>query len=126
MDDVDDEMGHLYTGSSDTRCLARSVLEDWEAEHAEEENEKASAVPSRHLQMSREQFSTTHTARDPSKIDDIELENKDLHGMIRHPPKVGAVRYHHEPENTNTSQAVVIATTFQGTTLVITARASRY
>jgi len=42
--------------------------------------------------------------------------------MIRQPPKVGAIRFHHEPESSNTSHADVTATTFQGTTSVITSR----
>jgi len=40
--------------------------------------------------------------------------------MICQPPKVGAIQFHHEPESTNTSSADVTATTFQGTTSVIT------
>ena len=67
------------------------------------------------FRSSRERFSTPHTARDPSKIDEIELENGDLQGIYHHPPKVGSVRFHHEPE----SCAGVTATTFQGATLVI-------
>ena len=35
--------------------------------------------------------------------------------MIRQPPKVGAIQFHHEPESTNTSSADVTTTTFQGT-----------
>jgi len=42
--------------------------------------------------------------------------------MIRQPPKVGAIWFHHEPESSNTSHADVTATTFQGTTSVITSR----
>jgi len=42
--------------------------------------------------------------------------------MIRQPPKVGAIRFHHEPESSNTSHDDVTATTFQGTTSVITSR----
>ena len=42
--------------------------------------------------------------------------------MIRQPPKVGAIRFYHEPESSNTSHADVNATTFQGTTSVITSR----
>jgi len=33
MDDDDDEMGHLYTGSGDTRTLARSMLDTWDMDH---------------------------------------------------------------------------------------------
>jgi len=42
--------------------------------------------------------------------------------MIRQPPKVRAIRFHNEAESTNTSHADVTATTFQGTTSVITFR----
>jgi len=42
--------------------------------------------------------------------------------MIRQPPKVGAIRFHRKPGSSNTSHADVTATTFQGTTLVITSR----
>jgi len=42
--------------------------------------------------------------------------------MICHPPKVGAVRFHHESESIKTAIAVLTATTFQSTTSVISAR----
>ena len=42
--------------------------------------------------------------------------------MIHQPPKVGAIRLNHEPKSSNTSHADAIATTFQGTTSVITSR----
>ena len=100
------------------------MLEDWEVDNVAEENGNASAIPDQYLRRNREQFSTPHTAGDPNKIDEIELESENLQGMIRHPPKVGAVRFHHEPESTNTSHASVTATTFQGTTSNITARGS--
>ena len=71
----------------------------------------------------KERFLTPHTARDPNKIDEIELESEDLQGMICHPPKVRAVRFHHEPERSVTSShACVTATTVQGTTSIINAR----
>jgi len=147
MDDDDDEMGHLHTGFSYTRFLALSILEHWDVGHGVEENDNASAIPDQYQRRSRERFSTPHTARDPyehiellakllddflrsnkkiinqsRKIDEIELESEDLQGMIRHPPKVGAAQFHHKPESTDTSHAGVTATTFQGTTSVITAR----
>jgi len=122
MDDDNDEMGHIYTGVCDTRCLARSMLANWEVDQVVEENDNISAVPDQHLCRSRERFSTPHTARDTCKIDEIELENEDLLGMIRHSPEMGAVWFHHEPEGTDTSHAGVTATTFQGTTSVIIAR----
>ena len=37
-------MGHLYTGLSGTKALARSMLEDWEVDHDAEENDNTSAV----------------------------------------------------------------------------------
>ena len=70
----------------------------------------------------KERFSTHHTARDPNKIQEVELESEDLQGMIHQPPKVGAIRLNHEPKSSNTSHADAIATTFQGTTSVITSR----
>jgi len=39
MDDDNDEMGHLYTSLCDTRGLARTMLEDWEIEHAVKDND---------------------------------------------------------------------------------------
>ena len=42
--------------------------------------------------------------------------------MIRQPPKVGAIQFHHEAESSNTSHADVTATTFQGTTSVSNSR----
>jgi len=122
MDDKNDEMGHFYTGLCDTRVLARTMLEDWETEPAVYDNDKGETTPNRHPRRNRERFSTPHTARDPNKIQEVELESEDLQGMIRQPPKVGAIRFHHEPESTNTSHADVAATTFQGTTSVITSR----
>ena len=37
-------------------------------------------------------MTTPHTARDPNKIQEVELESEDLQGMIRQPPKVGAIQ----------------------------------
>ena len=116
MDDDDDEMGHLYTSLCDTRGLARTMLEDllifllvfqyiisledWENDHVVEDNDIRKAIPNQHLHRNRELFPTPHTARDPNKVDEIESE--DLQGMIRHPPNVGVVRFHHEPKSINT------------------------
>jgi len=122
MEDDDDEMGHLYTGLCDTRVLARTMLEDPETEPAVYHNDKGETNPNCHPRRNRERFSTPHTARDPNKIEEVELESEDLQGMIRQPPKVGAIRFHHELDSTNTSHADVMATTFQGTTSVITSR----
>jgi hypothetical protein len=96
MDDEDNEMGHLYTGLGDTRVLARTMLEDWETEPAVYDNDKGETTPNRHPRRNRERFSTPHTARDPNKIQEVELESEDLQGMIRQPPKVGAIRFHHD------------------------------
>jgi len=115
-------MGHLYTGLGDTRVLARTMLEDWETEPAVYDNDKGETTPNRHPRRNRERFSTPHTARDPDKIQEVELESEDLQGMIRQPLKVGAIQFHHEPKSSNTSHADVTATTFQGTTSVITSR----
>jgi len=122
MDDKDDEMGHLYTGLCDIRVLARTMLEDWETEPAVYDNDKGETTLNHHLRQNRERFSTLHTARDPNKIEEVELESEDLQGMIRQPLKIGAIRFHHEPESTHSSHADVTATTYQGTTSVITSR----
>jgi len=121
MDDDDDEIMHLYICLSDTRSLTRSILQDLQVDYVSVKNGNISA-PDQYLRSSRERFSTPNTARDPSKIDEIELENKDLREMIRQPMEVGAVWFHYEPESTVTPHAGVTATTFQGTTSVITAR----
>jgi len=122
MDDEDDEMGLLYTDLCDTRVLARTMLEDWETEQGVYDNDKGETTHSRHPRWNRERFSTPHTARDPNKIEEVELESGDLQGMIRQPPKVGAIRFRHEPESTNTSHSDVTATAFHITTSVITCR----
>jgi len=101
MDDEDDEMGHFYTGLCDTRVLARTMLVDCETEPAAYDNDKGETSPNRHPRRNRERFSTLHTARDPNKIQEVELESEDLQGMICQPPKVGAIWFHHEPESTN-------------------------
>ena len=103
MDDDDDEMGHLYAGLCDTRGLACTMMEDWEIDHAVEDNDIGKAIPNQHLRRNRERFSTLHTARDPKKVEEIEFEGEDVQGMIRHPPNVGAVWFHHGPESINTS-----------------------
>jgi len=115
-DDDDDEMGHLYTGLGDTKVLACTMLEDFETEPAVYDNDQSETASNCHPRRNRERFSTPHAARDPNKIQEVELENEDLQGMIRQPLKVGAIRFHHEPESSNTSHADVTATTFQGTT----------
>jgi len=86
------------------------------------DNNKGETTANRHPRRNRERFSTPHTARDSNKIQEVELESEDLQGMIRQSLKVGAIRFHHEPESTNTSHADVTATTFQGTISVITSR----
>ena len=75
-----------------------------------EDNDIGKAIPNQHLRRNRERFSTPHTARDPNKVEEVELESENLQGMIRHPPKVVAVWFHHEPESINTSHAGVTAT----------------
>jgi len=122
MDDDDDEMGHLYTGLGDTRVLARTMLEDWETEPAVYDDDQSETASNVHLRQNRERFLTPHTAREPNKIQEVELECEDFQGMIRQQPKVGAIRFHHELESSNTSHADVTALTFQGTTSVITSR----
>jgi len=91
MDDDDDEIGHLYTGLGDTRVLARTMLEDWETEPAVYDDDKSETVSKGHPRRNRERFSTPHIARDPNKIQEVELESEDLQGVIRQPPKVGSI-----------------------------------
>ena len=121
MDDDDNKTGHPYTGLCDTRKWPHTMFEDWEIDHVVEENDIGRAIPNQHLRRNRERFSTPHTARDPNKVDEIEVKKEDLQGMIRHPPKVGAVWFHHERESINASH-----NTFQGTTSVITARGTNH
>ena len=68
-------------------------------------------IPNQHLRRNRERFSTTHTARDPKKVEEVELDSEELQGMLRQPLKVGAVRFHHEPEGINTSHSIFTTTT---------------
>jgi len=92
MDDEHDGMGHFYTGLCDIRVLACTMLQDWETKPAIYDNDKGETTPNRHPRRNRERFSTLHTARDPNKIQEVELASEDLQGMIRQPPKVGAIR----------------------------------
>ena len=92
MDDEDDEMGHLYTSLCNTKGFACTMLEDLEIEPAVEKN---------------------HTGKTILRLGPS--------GSIMN-RRVGAIRFHHEPESSNTSRADVTATTFQGTTSVITSR----
>jgi len=121
-DDDDGDVGHLYTGLCDTGGLARTMFEDWEIEHAVEDNNISKTIPNQHLRRNRERFTAPHTARDPNKVEKVEIEGEDLQRMIRQPPEVGAIRFHHEPESINTSATSVTSTTFQCTTSVITPR----
>ena len=74
----DDEMGHLYNGLCDTKGLGRTMLEDWENNQAVEDNDIGKAIPNQHLRWNRERFSTPQTARDPNRVNEIELESEDL------------------------------------------------
>jgi len=94
INDEDDEMGHFYTSLCVTRVLARTMQEDWETKPAVYDNDKDETTPNSHPRRNRERFSTPHTARDPNKIQEVGLESEDLQGMIRQPPKVGAIRFH--------------------------------
>ena len=94
------------------------MLEDWETEPAVYDDDQSKTVSKGHPRRNRERFSTPHTARDPNKVQEVELESEDLQGMIRQPPKVGAIRFHHELESSNTSHADVTVNTFQGNTSI--------
>ena len=78
MDDDDNEIGHLYNGLCDTKGLGRTMLEDWENNQAVEDNDIGKAIPNQHLCWNRERFSTPQTARDPNRVNEIELESEDL------------------------------------------------
>jgi len=54
--------------------------------------------------------STCVIARDPDKINKVELENEDPRNMIQDPPNIEAVRFYHEPESSEASHAEVTAT----------------
>jgi len=54
-------MGHLYTGLCDNEGLSFTMLENWEIEHAVEDNDIGKAIPNQHLRRNRECFSTPHT-----------------------------------------------------------------
>jgi len=73
MDDDDDEMGHLYTGLGDTRVLARTMLEDWKTEPTVYDDDQSETVSKGRPRRNRERFSTLYTARDPNKIQQVEL-----------------------------------------------------
>jgi len=82
---MDDHMLHFvkcllfFNSLCDTRVLvACTMLEDWEAEQAVYDNDKGGTTPSCHPRRNRECFSTPHTARDPNKIEEVELESEDL------------------------------------------------
>ena len=89
------------------------MLEDWETEPAADDNHTGpgETILNRHLRWNRERFSTLHTARDPNKIEEVELESEDLQGMIRQPPKDNAIRFHHQLESTYTSHDVMMSRT---------------
>ena len=122
VDDDDDAMGHLYTGHGNTRTLARSMLDSWDMDPEDTDEINLRSVPPQFLRSHRERFSTPHVARDPGKIVEIDLDIEDPRILLRHPPPVGAVRFYHEPESTDSSHAGVKATTFQGLTAIITQR----
>jgi len=92
-------MGHIYTALCETRGLARTILQDWEFQPAVEENDTGKTIPNHHLRRERKRFANLHTARNPNKVEEVELESEDLQGMIRQPPKVVAIWFHHELES---------------------------
>ena len=61
----------------------------------------------------RERFSTSHIARNPLKLPEIELDDEDFLSMIKNPPAVGVVRTHMDPESLDTSFGGYTASTFQ-------------
>ena len=77
--------------------------------------------PPRRTRTNRERFSTW-TVRDPGKINELELDDEYPKSMIQDPSSLGLVRFYHESESLDSSHAGVTATTFQGTTSIITDR----
>jgi len=77
MEDDNGDIGHLYTCLCNTRGLARIMLENLEVEHAAEDNEIGKTIPNQHLCRNKERLSTPQTARDPNKVEEVELESED-------------------------------------------------
>jgi len=76
--------------------------------------------PTIYRATSRERFSTSHIARNPLKLPEIELDVEDFLSMIKNPPAVGTVRIHMDPESLDTSFGGSTASTFQGVATLIT------
>jgi len=72
------------------------------------------------MATARERVSTSHIARNPLKLPEIELEDKDFLSMIKNPPEVEAVRIHMDHESLDTSFGGLTASTFQGVATLIT------
>ena len=62
----------------------------------------------------RERFSTSHIARNPLKLPEIEVDNEDYLSMIKNPLAVGFVRLYVEPGSIDTSFGGLMAETLQG------------
>jgi len=63
---------------------------------------------------------TSHIARNPLKLPEIQLEDKNILYMIKNPPEVGAVRIHIDPEGLDTSFGGLTASTFYWVATLIT------
>ena len=85
-------------------------------------SDKASAElsPIADRATARERFSTSHLARNPLKLPEIELDDEDFLSMIKNPPAVGAVRFHMDPESLDTSFGGFTASILEGVVTLIT------
>jgi len=63
----------------------------------------------------RERFSTSHIARNPFKLPEIQLDDEDFLSMIKNPPAVGEPegRIHMDPESLDTSFEGFTKSTFK-------------
>ena len=68
----------------------------------------------------RERLSTSHVARNPLKLSEIERDDEDFLSIFKNPPAVGAVGIHVDPESLGTLFGGYTAITFQGVTTLIT------
>jgi len=82
--------------------------------------EEATLAPVAEKATTRERFSTSHIARNPLKLPDLELNDENFLSMIKHPPSIGAVRIHMDPVSIDTSFGGITADTFQGVATLIT------
>ena len=76
-------------------------------------------LPIADMATARERFSTSHIARNPLKLPEMELDDEDFLSLIKKPPAVGAVRIYMDPESLDTSFGGLTASIFQGSATLI-------